>query len=175
MLLSQVVVRLAIPALLLVSGTPVLTQQGQPTNQEVVVTSNPVYPTDAKGVLIPWKTLLSRDKELYELSSKCEDVGLDPEATNYEDAKITGYPSYGILQFQPKTFLDNVKRYNALPGATDKQILAAVKDPYLQIFIARRMISAGEGHQWSCYSTLKLSTKYPVWKTKSEDVLKSSS
>ena len=156
--------------LLLFTGTSTLTQPTQPIKPEVVAVSSQVYPVDSQGVLIPWKTLLSRNPMLYELAS-CEGQ-LNPMARNDGDAKITGYPSLGILQFQPKTFLSGVKAYNAYPGATDKQILAAINDPYLQIYVARNMIADGEGHQWTCFGKLGLATKYPLWKTKSELVSK---
>lgn len=190
MLFSHTVMAVITSALLLVSGTQALTPPDQAPKQEVAV--NPVYPRDPEGKLIPWRDLLSRDQELYELASTCEAPGLDPETTNYKDAKITGYPSYSILQYQPGTFLAGVKAYNAYPGVSDKiavpmpekylekyadaynlsirdrNILAAIYDPYLDIYVARHMINDGEGHQWSCYNSLNLVQKYPVWKTKSE-------
>lgn len=181
-------------ALLLVTGTPALTPSVQAPKQEVAV--SPVYPVDTDGTLIPWRTLLSRDPELYELSSKCENPWLDPTRKNEGDALITGYPSYSILQFQPGTFLGGVKQYNAYPGAKemeaptempdkylqkyvdlrpkltdeDKVILAAINDPYLQIYVARRMINDGSGRLWTCHVKMGLAKKYPLWKTKSEAI-----
>lgn len=196
MLLSHLVVSLATSALLLITGTQVLTPPAQPIKQEVSV--NPVYPRDPNGDLIPWIKLLSRDSQLYELASTCEDPGLDPLSTNYNDADITGFPSYGILQYQPGTFLAGVKAYNAYPevsdkkitpmpesylqtyadkrklGIKDRNILAAIYDPYLQMYVAKHMIADGQGSQWTCYNNLNLAKKYPLWKapTSSEVVSK---
>lgn len=189
MLFSHLVASLATSALLLVTGAQALTPPEQPTKIEVAV--NPVYPVSPDGTLVPWKTLLSRDPELYELSSKCENPWLDPMRKNDGDALITGYPSYSILQFQPGTFLGGVKQYDAYPEAKkmtaprempdeylqkyvdlhpkltneDKVILAAIRDPYLQIYVARHMINDGQGGQWTCYNTLNLAEKYPWKKT----------
>ncbi len=193
MLPTHMVATAVTSVLLLITGSQTLTPPAQPVKQEVIVGTS-VYPV-ADGALIPWKVLLSRDPELYELSNTCEDPGLDPLARNLYDATITGYPSYGILSYQPGTFLAGVKKYNAYPGAIDKpvklpdqylqdyadkrglgnvdrQILAAIYDPYLQIYVGRHMINDNEGHQWTCYNTLKLAQKYPVWKTTSEAVSK---
>ena len=40
----------------------------------------------------------------------CESKG-NPNAVNWNDAKITGYPSKGLYQFQPKTFLNAGLKY----------------------------------------------------------------
>lgn len=159
----------AASVLLFFTGTQVLTPPAQPIKQEVAVSS--VYPRDPKGNLIPWATLLNRDPEIYELAS-CESQ-LNPMARNDGDALITGFPSIGLLQFQPSTFLNGVKQYNAYPGASDKEILAAINDPYLQIFVSRSMINDKQGLQWSCYSIKKLAEKYPLWTTKTSAVSKS--
>lgn len=174
--------------LLMVNGTPaIIPPVEQPTTQEAV--NHPAYPVDREGNQIPWRDLLAKDVELHELSSKCENPWLDPMRKNEHDATITGYPSYSILQFQPGTFIWGVKRYNAYPEAKelvapdkmpdaylqkyvdthqlsneDKVILAAIHDPYLQIYVARRMINDGDGYHWTCYNTLELAKKYPVWK-----------
>lgn len=175
MLLSQTVASLAASVLLFISGTPALTPPEQPIKQEVIaapaVPATPissVYPVDTKGTLIPWKTLLDRDPELYELAS-CESQ-FRPNVENHGDALITGYPSYGLLQFQPGTFLGGVKRYKAYPGASNEEILAAIKDPYLQIYVARRMINDGGGQHWTCHVKMGLAKKYPIWKTSTTSV-----
>jgi len=192
--ITHMVATAAASVFLLVSGIQVLTPPVQPIKQEVAV--NPVYPVSPDGNLIPWMTLLNRDKELYDLSATCEDIGSNPLARNIGDSHITGYPSYGILMYQPGTFLAYVKKYNAYPGAKDepiempdkyletyankhnlgnkdRQILAAIYDPYIQMYVGRHMIDDGEGHQWSCYNKLALSEKYPIqkWKTPMESEL----
>lgn len=147
--------------LLWANGTPALTPPEPPAKKEVAVVSSEVYP---KGV--SWMDLLNRDPLLYELAS-CEGQ-LNPMARNDGDAKITGYPSLGLLQFQPKTFLNGVKAYNAFPGATDEEILAAIHDPFLQIYVARHMIADGEGRQWTCFSIVQKDGKIVKWRTTSE-------
>jgi hypothetical protein len=160
MIYSQLATAVA-SVILSVSGTQALTPPVQPTAQVTVVSE--VYPLDSKGVLIPWRDLLAKDTILYELAS-CESQ-FNPMARNDEDALITGFPSYGLLQYQPSTFVNGIKQYKLMPRSTTKEILGAINDPYLEIALARHMVSDGEGGQWSCYTIRNLATKYKLWKT----------
>lgn len=149
----------ATSVLLLVSGTLALTPQSQPTSQEVNVAtttaiSSPIHPEG-----IEWEDLLNRDPELTDLAS-CESQ-FDPNAINLKDAAITGHPSYGLFQYQPGTFVKAVIKYNAMPGKSDSEILASIDDPYIQIYITRKMLDDKQGHQWTCYNTEHLAQKYP--------------
>jgi hypothetical protein len=165
MLLSHMAATAAASVLLLALASPVITPQVQAASPEVVV--NPIYPAG-----VEWIDLLNRDPELLDLA-QCES-GLNLMARNDKDALITGFASKGLFQFQPSTFLKGVKKYGAMPGATDKQILAAINDPYLQIYVTKNMIKDGQGGQWTCFRDLGLAKKYTQWKTPptSADVLK---
>ena len=90
-------------------------------------------------------------KEVYiENLIECESQG-NPTAVNWEDAKITGYQSKGILQFQPKTFLNEGKKYGLFPeDFTLRESNLMIENPELQKEIARHMIEDNKQSAWSC-------------------------
>lgn len=100
----------------------------------------------------PWESLLKEDKELYAMAD-CES-DFTPTAIGHGDAAITGYPSYGLFQYQPKTFLWLVRRYDLLPGIADKDVMSKKYyfDPYLQIVLTKNALADGLGRHWkTCY------------------------
>lgn len=102
----------------------------------------------------PWRDVLLSYPKLLRLAS-CEagdDTGrvefINPMARNDNDAKITGQSSYGIFQYQPNTFLNAVKMYGLMGEATDKEIIAAINDPWIQISVTQRLLRDGGGGAW---------------------------
>lgn len=130
------------------------------TESSAVYTS-PVYPAG-----VSWMQELAADPELYALA-KHETAGtLDPKKCNWDDAKITGFPSCGILQYQPSTFVSFVRKYKAMPDdLSDEEILAALDDPYIQIYITRAALIDGGWRNWyTTFTKLGLNKDYqPAW------------
>lgn len=146
-----------------------LTPISEPAQPAPVQFSSDVYPAGKT-----WGDLLKADPELNDLGT-CES-GLNPFNVNRADAKITGSPSTGLFMYQPGTWVTNVRKYNAYPDATSTaQIMAAIDDPYMQIFVTRHMLDDGEWSQWyNCYVHHGLAAKY-VWnQTTSASALKTS-
>ena len=77
----------------------------------------------------------------------------NPAAINYEDAKITGYPSFGLFQFQPLTFLKAGIKYKILPEKTTlKEAMKLIKDPVYNAAVAHALLENGLYFHWSaCY------------------------
>jgi hypothetical protein len=97
-----------------------------------------------------WMALLKEDIELQELAY-CESR-FDPMAINYADADITGYPSYGLFQFQPGTFKGYLRKYGMLVDVPDEKLMDHVHDPFIQIALVKKMLSDGLGKSWfTCY------------------------
>lgn len=97
-----------------------------------------------------WMALLKEDIELQELA-RCES-GFDPMTINYADADITGYPSYGLFQFQPGTFTGYLRKYGLLSEVPDEALLDHIHDPVVQIALVKRMLVDGLGKSWyTCY------------------------
>lgn len=172
MLPTPLATALVATVLTFVSAYPMLTSADginmAPSTPTSIVAASLASTTDASSTSESisqgpaWKDLLDQNPVLKDIAS-CES-GIDPAAVNYGDAKITGYPSYGLLSFQPGTFRSAVKKYNLMPGSTNAQIDAAIMNPVIQIEAAKLMIEDGQGHQWSCYYIQKIATKYP-WTT----------
>ena len=75
----------------------------------------------------------------------CESKG-NPKAYNPNDAKITGYASYGLYQFQPYTWAKNAEKYKVLENATKltvKQLLKYLYNPAYNAAVAHGMIKDG--------------------------------
>lgn len=128
----------------------------------VVLINQPsvIYPAG-----VTWMDMLKADPVLYALA-RAESAGtFDPFIENPHDAAITGYVSTGIFQYQPGTFRGFVKEYDAMPGATDEEIDAAITDPYIQIYITRRALIDGRWNHWyNSYTILNLPKDYiPTW------------
>lgn len=87
---------------------------------------------------------------------QCESGG-NPKAINYEDAKITGYPSKGLYQFQPKTFLKYGIKYKVFPeGTTLKEAEKKIYDPAYNAAVAHGMIDEGLTSHWlNCFNSYK--------------------
>ena len=89
----------------------------------------------------------------------CESQG-NPKAVNWNDAKITGYPSRGILQFQEPTFLNEGKLYGLLPADfTLKESNMLINNPELQKEIARNMLRDGKLKQWGCHTKVRVAMR----------------
>lgn len=73
---------------------------------------------------------------------ECESQG-NANAVNYNDAKITGYPSYGIFQFQPNTY----KAWSKEIGETRD-----IMNVDAQIRVAAYGFSKGRQKAWSCWT-----------------------
>lgn len=86
----------------------------------------------------------------------CESKG-NPNAVNYEDAKITGYPSYGLFQFQPLTFLKAGIKYKILPeGMTLKEAMKLIKNPIYNAAVAHALLNDEEYSHWlNCFNQVK--------------------
>lgn len=84
--------------------------------------------------------------------AQCESGG-KLTAINYKDAKITGYPSYGKYQYQPKTFLSAGKRYGFFPPTyTLEDVMKVIYDEELQDRITRELLLDEEFRHWKiCY------------------------
>ena len=72
-----------------------------------------------------------------------QESGGNPKAENWNDAKITGYPSLGCYQFQPPTW----KKYTKLYGITGD-----IYDCKLQRAVARRMLE-DDWNNWNHWKT----------------------
>ena len=77
----------------------------------------------------------------------------NPFAINWDDAKITGYPSKGLYQFQPLTFLNAGLKYKVLPKETKlKDIDKYIFRPEYNAAVAHALLENGEyGHWQNCY------------------------
>ena len=137
-----------------------LTPNLNPQVHQPIVYSSAVYPAG-----VTWMEMLEADRVLYKLAERESAGTFDPFIVNPHDAKITGYVSTGIFQYQPGTFLEFVKKYDAMPGATDEEIMMAINDPYIQIFITRRtLIDGGWSHWYNSFIFLGLPRNYsPTW------------
>lgn len=137
-----------------------LTPNLNPIVNQPIVYSSAVYPAG-----VTWMEMLEADRVLYKLAERESAGTFDPFICNEKDALITGHPSCGILQYQPGTFLEFVKRYDAIPGAADEEIMAAINDPYIQIFITRKaLIDGGWSHWYNSFILLGLPRNYsPTW------------
>jgi hypothetical protein len=82
----------------------------------------------------------------------CESRG-NPLAVNYQDAKITGYASKGLFQFQPRTFLLAGIRFKIFPeGTTLTEAMKYIYRPEYQGAIAHGLMAQGEYFHWkNCY------------------------
>lgn len=70
----------------------------------------------------------------------CESGG-NPAAVNTEDAAITGSPSFGLYQFQPKTFLKFGIIYKVFPeGSTIADVMPYIKNPVYNGAVGHGMI-----------------------------------
>lgn len=100
--------------------------------------------------------LKARQEDFLNWLINCESRG-NIKAINTNDRKITGYPSFGILQFQPKTLLTYGKKYELLPEEFSlKETMLIIWNPNLQKEIATKMIEDEEFKHWkTCYK------KYP--------------
>ena len=83
----------------------------------------------------------------------CESGG-NPRAVNYQDAKITGYASRGLFQFQPKTFLLAGIRFKVFPEwFTLEDAMKYIYRPEYQGAIAHGLMEQGEYFHWrNCYN-----------------------
>lgn len=83
-----------------------------------------------------------------ELLVECESGG-NQKAINYEDAKINGAPSLGILQFSPKTFSKYAAKYSfrgSIRSAEDQRSLARLmleEDPHNYVHWKNCAIATG--------------------------------
>ena len=81
---------------------------------------------------------------------ECESKG-NPNAINRDDAKITGYPSIGLYQFQWKTWQVFAEKYKVLENATKltyKQTLKYLYNPVYNAAVAHGMIKNGFWTHW---------------------------
>ena len=83
----------------------------------------------------------------------CESSG-DIYARNDADAKITGYSSFGIFQFQPKTFLLAGKRFKVFPEwFTLADAMKYIYRPEYQGAIAHGLLANQEYFHWkNCFN-----------------------
>ena len=93
--------------------------------------------------------------DLINAIEECESQG-DPTAVNWEDAEITGYPSRGVFQFQPFTFLEFAKKYKVIPQDAKpslKELQRMIETPIYSRAVAHGMIKDGlvEQHWKICY------------------------
>lgn len=119
-----------------------------------------VYPAG-----VSWMDELKADPELYALAGRETAGSYDPKRCNWSDAKITGFPSCGIFQYQPSTFRMFVKKYKVMASSTDEEIDAAIYDPYIQIYITRLALIDGGWRNWyNSFVYLGLAKDYlPAW------------
>lgn len=97
-----------------------------------------------------WREKLEADPELSALAW-CESRH-NPRAMGHGDTLITGFPSYGLVQFQPGTFKAFVRKYDLLPNTEDEELPNLYFDPDVQIELATRMLNDGLGRHWfHCY------------------------
>ena len=77
----------------------------------------------------------------------------NPKAINWDDAKITGYPSKGLYQWQPLSFLKYGLKYKILPRETKlKDVEKYIWRPEYNAAIAHAVIDAGETWNWkNCF------------------------
>lgn len=61
-----------------------------------------------------------------------QESGGNPYAVNLGDIKHTGEPSIGCLQYQPKTWVEQIKKYNLLPNAEENEYMNYINDCELQ-------------------------------------------
>ena len=78
------------------------------------------------------------------------------DAINWNDAKITGSPSRGLYQFQPRTFWLAALRYKILPeGTTLKEAMKYIFRPEYNAAAAHGLIDDGEIWHWkNCVSKI---------------------
>lgn len=143
----------------------VLTPNPEPIATQPIADSSAVYASSVYPAGVAWMDMLEADPTLYQLASMESAGTFDPFIENEHDADITGFVSTGIFQYQPATFLGFVKEYNAMPGATDEEIAAAITDPYIQIYITRLALMDGRWYHWyNSFTKLGLKKNYtPTW------------
>ena len=101
-----------------------------------------------------------QDKTLNALI-QCESGG-NEKAINYEDIKVNGAPSKGILQFSPYTFLKEGKRYGYFPASfTLAESNMMIWNAELQREIAWEMLQEPYGYlHWKiCSARMKIPQK----------------
>src|SRR3990167_2897082 len=78
----------------------------------------------------------------------------NPKAINWDDAKITGYPSKGLYQFQIKTFLRAGIEYKVFPPKTAlKEAEKYIFNPVYNAAVAHALIENGKtGHWKNCFA-----------------------
>lgn len=90
----------------------------------------------------------------------CESGG-NPKVENWNDAKITGYPSIGLYQFQWKTWASFAEKYFVLKNATKlsyDQVLPYLYNPVYNAAVAHGMIKDGLLSHWKiCSEKMKKS------------------
>mgnify|MGYP001614888219 CR=1 FL=1 len=95
----------------------------------------------------------SKAESLLNYLIRCESRG-NPKAINHADTKINGFPSKGILQFSPVTFLKMGKLHGFFPeNFTLKDAQIIIWNPELQKAIAKKMLEEkGGAYHWkNCY------------------------
>ena len=104
-----------------------------------------------------------QDKEDIKIQNfimQCESGG-NPKSYGAQDIKITGYPSRGLFQFQPYTFLRAGIQYGVFPeNITLKQAMKYIYNPAYNAAVAHGLIKDGKYQHWqTCYSKYKRAEK----------------
>ena len=154
-------------AVAVLSSTTNMTLMSNVVGSSSVAIENPAsYSSEVYPAGVSWMQELEADPELLALATHETAGTLDPKKCNWSDAEITGFPSCGILQYQPSTFVSFVRKYKALPAdLSDEEILAALYDPYIQIYITRAALIDGGWRNWyTTFTKLGLNKDYqPAW------------
>ena len=113
---------------------------------------------DIKQKLVELKKQAVKEEFLEKLIW-CESQG-NSQAINYNDIWINGYPSKGILQFSPRTFLKKGIEYGLLPHElTWKETNILIWNENLQKEIARNMLEEPEGWRHWTNCSRKIGTR----------------
>ena len=91
---------------------------------------------------------------------ECESGG-NKNAVNYQDARITGYVSRGLYQFQLPSWYAAAKRYKIIPeDMTMDEAAELYADPVYNAAAAHGLIKDGETHHWkNCMDRITLASR----------------
>lgn len=91
---------------------------------------------------------------------KQQESGGNPTIRNWADAKITGEPSIGCFQYQPKTWNLVLEKYNLAPNAEKTEYMNLIEDCDFQELVTRTVFR-NEPNAWLHWKTTFLTLKLP--------------